>query len=102
MFLKRDPARGRAKRTSLDALALLAALLCPFSGAGAQEPLEEVIAEETPSLAEAAQNPVADLISLPLQNNMNLTVGDRQVQNVLNVQPVIPVGLGDGVVLLPC
>lgn len=54
-------------------------------------------ASSTPSqedLAKATQNPVADLISLPLQNNMNLTVGDRQVQNTLNVQPVIPISIG--------
>ncbi len=45
-------------------------------------------------LAKATQNPVANLISLPLQNNMNLTVGDGQVQNTLNVQPVIPIQIG--------
>jgi hypothetical protein len=39
---------------------------------------------------------VANLISVPLQNNMNLGVGpyDR-IQNVLNVQPVVPVHLSE-------
>ena len=42
-------------------------------------------------LARAAQNPVASLISLPLQNNTNFEFGpEEKTQNVLNVQPVIP------------
>ena len=47
-------------------------------------------------LAKAAQNPVASLISLPLQNNTNFGVGPGDdVQNVLNIQPVIPFNLGE-------
>jgi hypothetical protein len=42
-------------------------------------------------LAKAVQNPVADLISVPFQNNTNFNVGPRNgTQNVLNIQPVIP------------
>ena len=42
-------------------------------------------------LAKAAQNPVADMISLPLQNNTNFGVGPGDdVQNILNIQPVVP------------
>jgi len=46
-------------------------------------------------LAQAAQNPVGDLISLPFQNNTNFGFGpyDR-TQNVLNIQPVVPISLG--------
>lgn len=45
-------------------------------------------------LARAAQNPVGDLISLPFQNNMNFDVGPRdRTQNVLNIQPVWPIGV---------
>jgi hypothetical protein len=48
----------------------------------------------TQDLAKAAQNPVADMISLPLQNNTNFGVGPGDdVQNVLNLQPVIPLKL---------
>ena len=45
-------------------------------------------------LAQAAQNPVGDLISLPFQNNTNFGFGpyDR-TQNVLNIQPVVPISL---------
>jgi len=48
-------------------------------------------ADEETELAKKAQNPVADLISVPLQNNFNFGVGPKNVtQYVLNVQPVIP------------
>lgn len=46
------------------------------------------------ALARAAQNPVAAMISVPFQNNTNFRVGPfGQTQNVLNIQPVIPVSL---------
>lgn len=49
-------------------------------------------ASEEEDLAKATQNPVADLISLPFQNNLNFDVGPREkTQNVLNIQPVWPV-----------
>jgi len=42
-------------------------------------------------LAKLAQNPVANLISVPFQNNTNLNYGPlKQNQNILNIQPVIP------------
>jgi len=45
-------------------------------------------------LAKRAQNPVADLISLPFQNNTSYDVGPRErTRNVLNIQPVVPLGL---------
>jgi hypothetical protein len=45
-------------------------------------------------LAKAAQNPIADMISLPFQNNTNFDVGPlKKTQNVLNIQPVYPVSL---------
>jgi len=48
-------------------------------------------AQSTEALAKAAQNPVANMISLPLQNNTNLNIGpDDETQNVLNIQPVWP------------
>ena len=45
-------------------------------------------------LREAAQNPIADLISVPFQNNTNFGLGDMDhIQNVLNIQPVFPTHL---------
>jgi hypothetical protein len=59
------------------------------AGGSASEPSAE-------ELAKAVQNPVADLISVPLQNNFNFGVGPRDVtQWVLNVQPVIPIKLNE-------
>ena len=47
-------------------------------------------------LAKQAQNPIANLISLPLQNNTNFNVGpDDRNQNILNIQPVYPFSIGD-------
>ena len=47
--------------------------------------------DDETDLAKQTQNPVADLISIPLQNNFNFGVGPNNVtQYVLNVQPVIP------------
>jgi hypothetical protein len=49
----------------------------------------ELSAEE---LAKLAQNPVGNLISLPFQNNTNLNYGPQKgTQNILNIQPVIPI-----------
>ena len=47
-------------------------------------------------LAKIAQNPVGNLISLPFQNNTNLNAGpDKRTQNILNIQPVIPVSVNE-------
>jgi hypothetical protein len=48
----------------------------------------------TDALRKEVQNPVASLISVPVQNNSNFGIGsDARTQNVLNVQPVIPIRL---------
>jgi hypothetical protein len=45
-------------------------------------------------LAKLAQNPVGNLISVPFQNNTNFNVGPLWgTQNILNIQPVIPIEL---------
>ena len=42
-------------------------------------------------LATAAQNPVSDLISIPFQDIIAFGVGpQKNVANVLNIQPVVP------------
>jgi len=52
---------------------------------------DEMSAEE---LAKLAQNPVGNLISLPFQNNTNLNFGpEKGTQNILNIQPVIPISI---------
>ena len=58
---------------------------------GASPALAEMSAEE---LAKLAQNPVGNLISLPFQNNTNLNFGpEKGTQNILNIQPVIPISI---------
>ena len=53
--------------------------------------IAEMSAEE---LAKLAQNPVGNLISLPFQNNTNLNFGpEKGTQNILNIQPVIPISI---------
>ena len=50
--------------------------------------------ESETELAKKIQNPVADLISIPFQNNSNFGIGpNNRTQNVLNVQPAIPIRL---------
>jgi len=78
-------ARGRACSILVQAASLALALTCP-SGANAALSAEE--------LAKLAQNPVANLISVPFQNNTNFNYGpEGGTQDVLNIQPVIPVTL---------
>lgn len=46
---------------------------------------------KTAALAKAAQNPVADMISFPLENNTAFGLGPfGRIQDVLNIEPVIP------------
>jgi hypothetical protein len=49
----------------------------------------ELSAEE---LAKIAQNPAGAMVSVPFQNNTNFNNGPLSgTQNILNIQPVIPV-----------
>jgi hypothetical protein len=51
-------------------------------------------AANTDALRSAAQNPVASLISVPLQENFSFGSGPAdRTQNVLNIQPVIPMSV---------
>jgi hypothetical protein len=59
----------------------------------AEEP-EANTASGTEALQKATQNPVASLISVPVQNNSNFGVNPGyRTQDVLNIQPVIPIGI---------
>ena len=68
-------------------LALAALVAAPGFG-------EEIDKEE--ALAMAAQNPVANMMSVPFQNNTSFGIGPHnRTQNVLNIQPVIPFDLSE-------
>jgi len=45
--------------------------------------------ESADNLSQQAANPVADLMSFPFQNNLNINPDSRNT-NVLNIQPVLP------------
>lgn len=88
-------------KTRVLRLLFLLMVACPLRGQDSQSNDKQPPAQNTASPAEdsealrkAAQNPVASLISVPIQENWNFGIqpGDR-VQNVLNIQPVVPVGL---------
>lgn len=67
------------------------------------EPTTETSAPKNPSaepsseeLAKLTQNPVANLISVPFQNNFNYGIGPKEAtQWIMNFQPVIPIRLND-------
>ena len=83
----------RASVSSVVSLLLLAVALL-LVGTAHAEPAHE--GESATDLAEKTQNPVADLISIPFQNNFNFGAGsENKMIWVLNVQPVIPIHITD-------
>lgn len=59
-------------------------------------PPPQAAQDDASALAEKMQNPIGDLISVPFQNNTNFNVGpNKGTQNVLNIQPVIPIHLNE-------
>src|SRR5580692_6615795 len=71
------------------------------TGAKAPGAAAQPAANDTAALAKATQNPVASLISLPLQNNSNFGIGPyNRTGNIFNIQPVIPMKLSDKVMLI--
>ena len=83
-------------------LLVTAILVVPWT-AVAQQPSAPPPAagNSTLELAKKTQNPIADLISLPFQNNLNFGYGAKDApessstQYVLNIQPVLPIHVTD-------
>jgi hypothetical protein len=92
-------AREHPAVSTLGMLALIAALLLCLvldatRAASAADDSETDLAKKT-------QNPVADLISVPLQSNFNFNTGTKdEMVYVLNVQPVIPIKLTEDLNLI--
>ena len=84
--------KGREFFAPLMVVLLLAALSA--QAAEPQQPSTQQASEE--DLVKQTQNPVANLISVPLQNNFNFGTGSKnRTVYVGNIQPVIPIKLGD-------
>ena len=78
---------------SLTAFAIL--FITAFSFAQEHEKTQEEWEAEEAALAKATQNPLAAMYSLPFQNNTTYGIGEfKRAQNILNIQPVIPVTFG--------
>jgi hypothetical protein len=83
------------RRRASGGMAAMAAILGLASQVAAQEP-QAATGGSAEELARAAQNPIAAMISVPFQNNINFGYGPNDhIQNVLNIQPVIPISLSD-------
>lgn len=78
--------RMKTTKTLLITVAMLMALVLMVAPLWAQDEAE---------MAKKLQNPVANLISVPLQSNWDFGIGpENAMRYTLNVQPVIPISLG--------
>src|SRR5215203_6232277 len=78
------------KQTPGFLLFVLIVFCVPLTGIAQDKPAPTDAAE----LAKKLANPVASLISLPFQNNMDVGIGTYNgSKNTLNIQPVIPIKL---------
>ncbi len=70
-------------------------VLMVWSYAGAAESSQPA-GDKEEELAKATQNPVASLISVPIQNNLDFGIGSAHAMRyTLNVQPVIPFSISE-------
>ena len=65
-----------------------------MNAGNAAEPASDPESKSAEELAKETQNPIANLISVPFQNNFNFGIGPNDAtQWICNVQPVIPISL---------
>jgi hypothetical protein len=88
---------------SISGLVLACLLLSPviLKAQNGEETKPASPANEAAELAKKLANPIASLISVPFQNNTFYGIGSlKGTQNVLNVQPVVPIKLNENLNLI--
>lgn len=77
-------------------LALMAAAPARAQEGAAPAPPAEAQGDDAQALAQQLSNPVASLISVPLQQNFDFGIGPEDgMRATLNIQPVVPITLSD-------
>ena len=81
---KAEMMNGEQMKTGMVLKTIASALLLGVSLISAAQSDQEELSKE-------AANPIADLMSFPFQNNLNINYGEfNRNMNVLNIQPVLP------------
>ena len=83
-------ARQRIERAT-GMLLVTAIVVMPWTAVAQQPRAPPAASDSTLELAKKTQNPIADLISLPLQNNLNFGYGAKDAPQAECLQPVVPV-----------
>ncbi len=82
-------------------LIVLLTLVAPGLLRAQQEETAAELNAKAEALAKQAQNPVADMVSLPVQFNWTTGGGlDEETQQITNIQPVLPLGITDDWLLI--
>lgn len=77
------------------ALASSAALLvAPVAAAEAESPATGD--DSASEISKQTQNPVADIISIPIRNDISFGLPGGRVQSLFKIQPVLPLRLSGG------
>lgn len=89
--------------SGMSARPIIIAVLCtlPLAARAQDQGAAPPAGQSADDVAKKLQNPVANVISIPLQSNFNFGFGpEEKMQYVLNVQPVVPVKLSEKVMLI--
>ena len=87
--MKNTPTKAAVTPVASFLVAILSSIV-PFTTIAAEPGSDSE--SQTEKLAKETQNPIANLISVPFQNNFNFGIGPNDAtQWILNVQPVIPI-----------